>query len=286
MIITKPLTPGSTGSSSKEGDEEEVLYRGRKVPRSVRLQQMRESQKMLREQRKHKVQILEKENYFLRQELEMLRKGIRYLKPRNVSAESFYPPSELDKLYTFERVTTDGLQKFAQHNIPYEIYSRFFIDGVCIVAKVLEAITLCIATEPAPECSERLQEMLFKYTPTEDLRKLFIEQLNHYVMYKTIPDYWKNADPHLPQGVMSSLSVVEFIVKHCEYEAISMDALKGFLARCTFATYWGPAIYVNDVIISVAAASDPDYDGDLIEGKLDDKLCNTSSLTVDSNLSI
>ncbi|KAK6463902.1 hypothetical protein DFJ63DRAFT_333503 [Scheffersomyces coipomensis] len=258
----------------KKSDEDEELYQGRKISKSARLKQMRESQKVLRDERKKKIQNLETENYALSHEVTLLRRAIGYLIPKGSNSDKFYPPSKLPNIYNFDRVVLNGVKRF--EGIDEEIVAKFFIEGICIVASTLEALQLCMSTEGCVEESDRLIKGVFRFTPTLELRRLFYDQLVHYVTYKVVPHYWKNSDEHLPNGVMSLFLIVPFIIEYCNYDTISMEALKGFLARCTFATYWGPAIYVSDIILCVAAASDPEFDGDVIIGSLESKLCTSS----------
>ncbi|KAK6458117.1 uncharacterized protein RJT20DRAFT_29009 [Scheffersomyces xylosifermentans] len=273
MLGTNIVVHQETPREESEGAEEETTYKGRKIPRSLRLQQMRESQKLLREQRKLKIKNLEDENTLLKKQVEMLKKAAGNYIPKSATADAFYPPKLLATTYSYEFVPINGARFFI--GLPEETVNKFYLsEGKCFVTNILESSFECMSRNEPVEKSPRLRESLFRYTPNEDYMKLYMAHLSHYNRYKTVPIQWLDLNNSLPGGTISVFKVVEYICKYADLNSISMELLCTFMAKNMFATYWGPVLFVTDFSACISASSDPSYDEDYLSGTIDATICD------------
>lgn len=273
-IVVQQKTPQDDTSreESSTPSEEGITYKGRKIARSVRLQQMRESQKLLREQRKLKIKNLEDENARLRTQIDILKKASGNYIPKSANPDTFFPPKLLEITYNHEYVPLNG-DRFLQ-GLPDEIIQKFYLDdGKCIVTAILERNFDCIAMDEPVERSLRLRNGVFRYSPSDEITRTFFTQLRHYTIYKSVPVQWLEINNFLPGGTISVFTIVEYIYKYADLHSLSMELLGLFITKHLFATYWGPALYVTDLSACISAALDPLYDEEYLSGGVPQRIC-------------
>jgi hypothetical protein len=247
-----------------------VLYKGLRIPREKRLEQMRQSQKRLTEKRRNEMEALQQKNKelevrvgFLESQLEATYRQtdallVEVVPSRCLGENLFYPSSAS---YSNSPGSTTWV---ASSPAPEPLA----MDGDVFIREYLDLISLSLATLiKQGKCKSEVLRYAFRFTPhwawndyVTDIRQVLEVGCN---------ENWQLAEQRFPKGALTPRQMWEYIEKYSDPAAVDRKKLMDVLMSATFATVYGPAIFVDDVHKAMTAAIVPPDETELDEtGKL------------------
>lgn len=253
------------GSDSEKKEDELVLYKGRKILRSERLKQMRESQRKLRKARVNKISTLQMENDRLKSELEMLKNDtsmflsvltrempnysigrlLQHVPPMRVSTTfvdyptfiSAYKKKPIDKLYT------NGV---------------FFLQSYTstIFKGIMTRWKLSIAQNVDPYCKSFIYMPIYGYS----LFAKYFREVEYSMKNNTIPGDWLKNDDRLPPDSLSITGLIQTLLDFKDLDKLSFEILISILIRYNFATPAGPTVLRADLEKAIERATSVEGD--------------------------
>lgn len=263
----------SDKSSDKSGSDNErphkedelVLYKGRKILRSERLRQMRESQRKLRKARVNEVSTLKLENDRLRSEMEMLKNDtsmflsvltrempnysigrlLQHVPPMRISSTfvdyptfiNAYKKQPIDKLYT---------------------NGKFFLQSYTstIFKAIMTRWKASIAQNVDPYCKSFIYMPIYGYS----LFAKYFREVEYSMKNNTIPSDWLKNDDRLPPDSLSITGLIQTLLDFKDLDKLSFEILISILIRYNFATPAGPTILRADLEKAIERATSVDGD--------------------------
>ncbi|ODV81972.1 uncharacterized protein CANTADRAFT_24683 [Suhomyces tanzawaensis NRRL Y-17324] len=274
----------SSGVHTSPSSDDEVLYQGRKVPRSTRLKQMRESQKLLRDKRRNKVKALEDENKELKLEIKRYREFAALNCAMSDPLFRYYPtrffPEKVEQLNVKFVKTNNAV---GLRDKPFDKVNKLYMgEGKNVTTYILESTSKMIKEKD----NLQLKRTVFRFIPTIELALTYVEYLETYLKSQSIPEHWSEGSRQLPDGVISLFEVVDYLLAYTDLLRMSMEVFATFAASLSFATHWGPGIFVFDLSTCVKAAINPMYDAALLHNVLEKQVesivgsvCETGEIT-------
>lgn len=262
-------------------------------PRTLRLQRMRESQRKLRSQRREQLEEVKSKNQQLEKQIQELKRQNQNLKrDLNLAIGIFDDEitgqqmekliAEADKDFTscFKPEDIITIEEFVELGGFKNSKTLFTEDGTFILVDIYNKNSTCLNQVLLHNGSIPMKNTPLRFVKTYGLAlvKYHLEGLN-LVLKGKLPKSWLDENSFLPKGSLSIVDVLRYIdnLPEEKFSGLNIYILTAFMARRSFGTLQGLAMYEYDLIKSIETAETEEYEADFLLGILDTKLCHASN---------
>lgn len=256
-----------------------------------RLAQMRESQRRLRNQRKHELEEMKEQNRLLLQEKEKLEHECYKLRNEFAIGFSLFDDeitsNQLEKLLTdidlqlygeaYDLVPLEEFIKFGK----FESQSCLFLaDGTFILKEVCKRSLTCLNQALKNYRSIALKDTPFRFVKSYGLEvmKYHIDTMRILVRQNKVPRSWMDEDKVYPKGALSIAEVLHYVCSHTELKTLNSYILCSFMSRYSFSTVHGMAMFEHDLLRCIEYAESSSFDEAFLLGTVDENLCPSGAI--------